>query len=419
MKKQILSAITLLLLCVVLFTGCLKDDCKHAYKIFIPVYKSLSQLRSEVKMKPPTDLEGTFKLYVAGNRIYLSEKDKGVHIIDNSNPSSPKNTAFLNIPGHADAIVRGNMMYADLYCDLAAIEINGTQQAEVKKYMTKLFTYRLNTPFNINNPDSIMVQVDWKTKDTVISCEAVNQWRGCTNCMLSSSSSPQSFSSGPGKSSSGTGGSMARFASVNDYLYAVTNSEILTVSLANGIDPTLVKRQAAGGNIETIFPFNDNLFLGTSSGMYAYSIADPVNPKLLSYKGHWRSCDPVITDGKYAYVTLYDAAVCGGSQNQMEVYDIADLADPKLVKIYQLTNPHGLSKDGDLLFICDGRDGLKVFDASNASNIKQIAHFTGLESYDVIALNGIAYVSAKGGLYQYDYSDRNNMRMLSKLGWKD
>jgi hypothetical protein len=422
MKKQILTATALLLFCMMLFTGCLKDDCKRSYKIFTPVYKTLSQLRSEVKMTAPTALKGNFKLYIAGNRIYLSEQNKGIHIIDNSNPASPKNTAFLNIPGHSDVVVRGNMMYADLYCDLAALEVTGAQQVNVKKYVTNLFNYRVD---GINatrtNPDSIQVQVDWKTKDTVLSCNEAANWRGCAGCdMLQSGalSGPQAFSLGKA-AIGGTGGSMARFTAVNDYLYTVTASELLTVDLANAANPALVKKQTIGAGVETIFPFKDNLFLGSSAGMYIFNISNPVSPSLTSLRLHWRSCDPVITDGKYAYVTLFDAATCGGKINQLEIYNVTDLANPSLVKTYPLSNPHGLSKDGDLLFICDGKDGLKVFDARNVSSLAQVAHLKGMETYDVIALNGIAYVSAKGGLYQFDYSDVNNVRLLSKMDWKD
>ena len=37
------------------------------------------------------------------------------------------------------------------------------------------------------------------------------------------------------------------------------------------------------------------------------------------------------------------------------------------------------------------------------------------ETYDVIASNGIAYVVAKDGLYQFDYSNTSNIHLLSKM----
>ena len=422
MKKQILTATALSICCLLLFTGCLKDNCKHSYKIQVPVYKKLRDLRAAVQGGAATPLSGASKIYITGNRIYLSEKDKGVHVIDNSNPASPRNTAFINIPGNGDVVVRGNTLYADLYCDLAAVDISDPQNISVKKYITNAFPYRLGYATYTTNPDSISVLVDWISKDTIVSCEEANTWRNCPNCnvFLASSSGVQSAAGGDSKAAGGTGGSMARFAAVDNYMYAVGRNDMSIIDLASVNNPTIVKRQNVGNELETIFPFKDNLFLGSATGMFVYNISDPVNPKAVSWQGHWRMCDPVIADDNYAYVTLFDAAICGSANlNQMEVYSISNINKPTLVKTYPLTNPHGLAKDGNLLFICDGRDGLKIFDATKADDIKLLKHLPGTESYDVIALNGIAYVSTKSGLYQYDYSNIGNVRLLSKLEWKN
>ena len=83
-----------------------------------------------------------------------------------------------------------------------------------------------------------------------------------------------------------------------------------------------------------------------------------------------------------------------------------NLSNSELVKVYNLTNPQGLSKDGSLLFICDGTDGLKAYDATDVMNLQLVKQFPGMETYDVIAYNKIAIVVAKDGLYQYDYSRR-------------
>lgn len=69
------------------------------------------------------------------------------------------------------------------------------------------------------------------------------------------------------------------------------------------------------------------------------------------------------------------------------------------------------------MFICDGSDGLKVFNAASPSNIYLLKHLTGLKTYDVIAWNQKAIVSASDGLYQYDYSNPNEIRLLSKVNY--
>ncbi len=150
--------------------------------------------------------------------------------------------------------------------------------------------------------------------------------------------------------------------------------------------------------------------------MFIYNINNPDNPVLAGQFAHVRSCDPVIADDNFAYVTLRSGTACQGFTNQLDVLQLNNLTDPQLLKSYDFNNPHGLSKDGNLLFICDGNAGLKVYDASDVMNLKLIKQISNLETYDVVAYNNIALVVAKDGLYQYDYSNLNEIRLLSKIG---
>jgi hypothetical protein len=169
-------------------------------------------------------------------------------------------------------------------------------------------------------------------------------------------------------------------------------------------------------NIETIYPFKDKLFIGSNAGMFIYDIANPASPRSLGQFAHARACDPVIADDNNAYVTLHDGTPCGGFNNQLDVVNISNLVAPVLVKTYAMTNPHGLAKDNNLLFLCDGRDGLKMYDVANPSNIVLKKQVTGLETYDAIAWNNNLLVVAKDGLYQYDYSNPLNLVQKSRLG---
>ena len=178
-------------------------------------------------------------------------------------------------------------------------------------------------------------------------------------------------------------------------------------------NPLFIKKKTIGSDIETIFPYNNKLYIGAGSSMGVYDLQDPLNPTALSWNGHWCSHDPVVADDNYAYVTLHAANACSSTVNQLEVYDLRTANAPTLLKTYPLSGPLGLSKDGNLLFVCD--DGVKIYDASNPADLKLLKTLPGIKSYDVIASSGIAYVVTKDGLYQYDYSDRNNIRLLSKL----
>ena len=123
----------------------------------------------------------------------------------------------------------------------------------------------------------------------------------------------------------------------------------------------------------------------------------------------------MIADDQHAYVTLRSGNTCAGFTNQLDVIDIDSLSSPKLVKTYPMTNPHGLSKDGTMLFICDGTSGVKVYNAADPNKLQLIKTISGIDTYDVIAYNNIALVVAKDGVYQYSYSDVNDIKLLSKI----
>ena len=141
------------------------------------------------------------------------------------------------------------------------------------------------------------------------------------------------------------------------------------------------------------------------TGMFIFDVTSKDLPKQVGTFTHARVCDPVISDGKHAFVTLRNGTECQGFINQLDVVDIADLTKPKLLKSYPLTNPHGLSKVGDILLICDGADGVKIFNAADVNNIRKLGHLKGMNAYDVIALGTVAMVSAADALYLIDFSD--------------
>ena len=419
MKKFFSSAayFIALLPVIVLLQGCLKDTCKSTYKIYSPVYKTLTQVRAEMKSAVPKPIKAPGKIFLYGNYIFMNEMDKGIHVIDNSNPASPSRIGYINIPGNLDLAVKGSYLYADSYSDLVVFDISNPVNVTPVKFMNNVFKEADRFWGNETNPDNVSVIVDYVERDTTVDCETYNSWSSCRGCMLMDKSGGV-FTANIGSAASapsGKGGSMARFTLASNYLYGVSWTTLYAINLANPADPNLASTKNMGWGIETIYPFNDKLFIGSNTGMFIYNISDPSNPTAMGQFNHVRSCDPVITDGQYAYVTLRTGSACQGFNNQLDVVDVTNLNNPSFVKTYPFTNPHGLDKDGNTLFICDGRDGLRVMNAADVQNITPIKQITGLDTYDVITWNGKAIVVAKDGLYQFDYSNLDNIHQISKI----
>src|SRR5580693_3316500 len=81
----------------ILFSGCLKDTCKHSYTytFYEPLYKTTAEVRANIKSNPAREISEPGKMVILGNYVFLNEVDKGIHVIDNSVPSSPKNIGFI------------------------------------------------------------------------------------------------------------------------------------------------------------------------------------------------------------------------------------------------------------------------------------------------------------------------------------
>ena len=403
------------LIFISLLQSCLKDTCTHSYSYtwFEPVYKTPAQVRQSIKSGIAAEVKVPGKLFIKGHYIFLNEINKGVHIIDNTNPAAPVNKGFINIPGNIDIAVKGNILYADLFTDLVAIDVTDPLNTVTKKIIGNVFPSR----YYGFSADTTKIIADWIRHDTsiVADCNRNNQLFFNDIGVAVPTAQLNNNALFSGGSPVGIAGSMARFALVNDYLYTVGNAEMKSINISAPQDPVVVNTTTLSWGVETIYPFKDKLFIGSNAGMFIYNITNAASPVQTGTFSHARVCDPVIADDKYAYVTLRDGSTCAGFLNELDVVDINNISAPVLLKKYDMTNPHGLSKNGNLLFICDGKDGLRILDATDVNDIKMIKHFTGFDAYDVIAYGGLAIVIAKDGLYQFDYSNLSAIQQISKI----
>ena len=400
------------------FSGCLKDTCEETFQLQIPVFKSLSAVRADMKGGVPRDIQYPGKIFTIGQYIFVNEIDRGIHVIDNANPVSPRNISFINIPGNMDMAVQNNTLYADSYSDLVTMDISDINNITAQKFVSNVFPDRNFYYYSTStNPDSIKVVVDFILKDTVVDCQTYRMMSGCATCAYAMDT--RAAMSAAGGQKAGKGGSMARFTILKNHLYTVTRSDLRVFNLSQPADPQLVNtRQVGSWNIETIFPFINKLFIGSTTGMFIFDVTDPAAPNLTGQFAHVQSCDPVIADDNYAYVTLRNGTMCAGNVNQLDVLDIRTVT-PSLLKTYPLTNPHGLSKENNLLYVCEGDAGLKVFDATNVLSLKQVAHLKNIDAFDVITNGNLALVIGRDGLYQFDISQTSNIKQVSRIPVKN
>jgi hypothetical protein len=211
-----------------------------------------------------------------------------------------------------------------------------------------------------------------------------------------------------GSPSHGAGGSTARYTVVGNYLYLVDHYELKTFDISDPAKLVLKSTEHLGWNIETIYPYKDKLFIGSQSGMFVYSLADPVKPKREGAVNHVRACDPVVANDTVAYVTLRSFGTsCNGTQNVLNVYSVKQ-AQPTLVKSVTMTLPYGLGIKNNALYVCEGANGLVVFDISKGFDPVKKKTLNDEVYFDVIPYGNLLICQVQGGIRFYDISDPLN-----------
>jgi hypothetical protein len=199
------------------------------------------------------------------------------------------------------------------------------------------------------------------------------------------------------------GGSTARFAIKGNILYAVDDQRLNVFDISSESASVLLSNSEVGWGIETIFPYGNWLFLGMQSRVLIYDISTPASPQYISQYAHIVSCDPVVTDGKYAYLTLRTGTNCGLPVNELQILDLTDIGNPVMISSFPMQNPKGLAINGDILYVCD--DGIKIYDVSNRQHIILLKHMSGIPANDVIFHRNQLLVTAENGFYQFDASE--------------
>lgn len=392
------------------------------YKINEPVFMSVQDFRSAVKVSNhPEQIENYGKICFYEGFMYISEAGKGIHIIDNQNPSLPKNVGFIELLGNADLAIRNNQLYADSYIDLVWFDVSNPAKPELKGRLNDIFPKALPIVPNEFGYDYAMcydqnkekaVVVGWKLKERT---DKINSYKGGwfgTEDKLYSSNLAGSASS------NGINGSMSRFTLYDNKLYTVSEN-YMTIFDLKGITPTkLGESTPVGWNVETIFSYKDNMFLGTPTGMIIYSVADPAKPVYMSSITHVFGCDPVVVYNDLAYVTIHSGTNCGQNSNELLIIDVSNVKVPKLLLTLNMTNPKGLGIDNGMLFLCD--DGLKIYTITTPQEmyLKSLKDIKGMKGYDLIANDNILMMIAEDGLYQYNYSNIDDIKFLSKFSFK-
>ncbi len=360
-------------------------------------FKTADEMRKNaVELKSARELNNPGKIYIKDDMILINEMGKGIHLVYNQNPADPKKVGFVKIPGNIDVAMKGDILYADNYMDLVALNTKTGEIKRVKNAFKNFEKERREQLLAMNNGVEPMGMRG-------------TQFQAVSNGTPTSGGNPV-----------GVGGSMARFTIVGNTLYVLDGNNMIVYDITDASNPQEIKEMPLDFTVETIFPHEGQLFIGGTEGMYIYDNTDPQNPQFLSKFEHAVACDPVVVEGDFAYVTLRSGGPCDRAINQLDIVNISDVNAPRLVKNVQMHNPHGLSVKNNILYLCDGNQGLKVFDVTDKHAVLDNMMFKDRDirkAYDVIPNdeNGTLIVVGIEGIYQYDNMDPEKPERISEI----
>jgi len=417
MKK--LFSICFSLSIILLLTSCNNDisEIEATYTKASPIYADLDAIRMQPLNESIREVNNPGKVYVSEDILLIGEEKEGIHIFDNSNPSNPTPVSFISIPGNNEFYVHKNHIYAESYYDMLKIDISNMNSPQLINRIEEAFSKEF-----INEQGETLIGFTYEQVTETIE-EDTDLWQiqndnaiayyNYANKLIPASAVPSSFAG----SSDSKIGSVNRIAYSNGYLYTISNEQ-LTV-FEDGAELSLVKSDYAGWQMETIYPYNKKLFVGTRASMEVFSTENPTDPLHETSFSHANACDPVLPDEDVAYVTLRtNGDDCqGAASDALLVINTSNIFNPELMEEIGMESPYGLALIGDKLYVGEGENGLKIFDASDKYNLELISHDKDVEAYDIIAHPtnvSLILVASPEGFGQYEIStDQQNLDLIS------
>jgi glutaredoxin len=139
----------------------LQGSSEYSYEYYA-VYMDRANLeKSVVYTETDREMKNPGKIYYKAPYLFINEKYKGVHIIDNSDPENPVQKGFIVAPGCLDMAVKDDIIYLDNAVDLVSFDL--TAKKEVSRNVDvfpELAAPSTNVRYDYDRPDNLII-VEW------------------------------------------------------------------------------------------------------------------------------------------------------------------------------------------------------------------------------------------------------------------
>jgi hypothetical protein len=97
--------------------------------LYNPVVLDRDDFESSVEALPPQDVTKAGKIYIKDNLMFVNDLNKGFHVYNYSDPSSPLIIGFIKTIGATDLAVRDNVIYINHAVDLLTLSYDPATNA--------------------------------------------------------------------------------------------------------------------------------------------------------------------------------------------------------------------------------------------------------------------------------------------------
>ena len=395
-----------------------KDLVKVGY--FIPRYADPGSEVLEINLKNPIPLEQTGKIIYYKDYIFINRPLEGIHILNNTDPKKPVNQGFIELKGSIDMAIIDDYLYADQFSAMVVLDITNMNDINFIKDFTvnQVFNYDYYWAFDPEEETDAYKYYRFDPiddeKGIVIGWDLEIRWEKNNIYYTFNENTTDDVIALEDQVPQSQAGSLARFLPIDNLLYALNEWELILFEIDESKRPLRFGKTPTNSSAETLFHLNKLLFVGTTTGMLVYGIDDPRNPEFFSSIDHFRSCDPVVADQNFAYVTLRGGTNCFTDRNELQIISLEDPKNLEVVSRQILFNPHGLAVHENHLIVCDGTAGIKVIDIEDRTAPSVVNTHPVDFAYDVIVNYPLAVVVGDGKVYQYDISQLPEMTLISE-----
>ena len=172
--------------------------------------------------------------------------------------------------------------------------------------------------------------------------------------------------------------------------------------------PATLLRQL-GGAFHPIAVDGNLACVGVGNSLVLLDVSDPSQ---MSVIGQTSPLEDEVQDIQIQLPYVYVAAWRDG----FVVYDISEPSEPRVVAHDASTEGRGFELVGDTVYLTASKDGLRVLDATEPEKLRETGRLSGIEAYDVEVLGQWAYVATGSyGVKLVDVGDPGEPKAVKDL----